>query len=105
MRCSRGKSTATPKTADGAVEMMRQLKVARDTAVKARTTAMNTLKQIIINVPPVLREPLQDFRTGPRHALRRTSTGSARHPHRLREAHAPVPRPSLAGPRRRNCDT
>ena len=54
-----GQATATPKTADGAVEMMRQLKVARDTAVKARTTAMNTLKQIIINVPPVLREPLQ----------------------------------------------
>ena len=31
-----GQSTATPKTADGAVEMMRQLKIARDTAVKAR---------------------------------------------------------------------
>ena len=30
-----GQSTAIPKTADGAVEMMRQLKVARDTAVKA----------------------------------------------------------------------
>ena len=39
-----GQATATPKTADGAVEMIRQLKVARDTAVKARTAAMNTLK-------------------------------------------------------------
>jgi len=38
-----GQSTAIPKTADGAVEMMRQLKIARDTAVKARTTAMITL--------------------------------------------------------------
>ena len=28
-----GQSPATPKTADGAVEMMRQLKIARDTAV------------------------------------------------------------------------
>ena len=37
-----GQSTASPKTADGAVEMMRQLKIARDTAVKARTTAMVT---------------------------------------------------------------
>ena len=46
-----GQSTATPKTADGAVEMMRQLKIARDTAVKARTTAMITLKQIVVNVP------------------------------------------------------
>ena len=51
-----GQATATPKTADGAVEMMRQLKVARDSAVKARTTAMSTLKQILVNAPPVLRE-------------------------------------------------
>ena len=54
-----GQATATPKTADGAVEMMRQLKVARESAVKARTTAMSTLKQILVNAPPVLREPLQ----------------------------------------------
>ena len=40
-----GQSTAIPKTADGAVEMMRHLKVARRTAVKARTSAMITLKQ------------------------------------------------------------
>ena len=39
-----GQSTAIPKTADGAVEMIRQLKITRDTAMKARTTAMNTLK-------------------------------------------------------------
>ena len=34
-----GQSTAIPKTADGAVEMIRQLKITRDTAMKARTTA------------------------------------------------------------------
>ena len=54
-----GQSTAIPKTADGAVEMMRQLKVARDSAVKARTTAMNTLKQIVVHAPPRRREALQ----------------------------------------------
>ena len=54
-----GQSTAIPKTADGAIEMMRQLKVARDSAVKARTTAMNTLKQIVVHAPPRLREALQ----------------------------------------------
>ena len=54
-----GQSTATPKTADGAVEMMRQLKIARDTAVKARTTAMVTLKQIVVNAPSDVREALQ----------------------------------------------
>ena len=54
-----GQSTAIPKTADGAVEMMRQLKVARDSAVKARTTAMNTLKPIVVHAPPRRREALQ----------------------------------------------
>ena len=53
-----GQSTAIPKTADGAVEMMRQLTITRDTAVKARTTAMHTLKQIVVNAPPHLREAL-----------------------------------------------
>ena len=53
-----GQSTATPKTADGVVEMMRQLKIARDTAVKARTAAMITLKQLVVHAPPQLREAL-----------------------------------------------
>ena len=56
-----GQSTAIPQTADGAVEMMRQLKITRDTAVKARTMAMNTLKQIIVHAPPVLREAFHDL--------------------------------------------
>ena len=53
-----GQSTAIPKTADGAVEMIRQLKITRDTAMKARTTAMITLKQIVVHAPPPLREAL-----------------------------------------------
>ena len=53
-----GQSTAIPKTADGAVEMMRQLKITRDTAVKARTTAMNTLKQIVVHAPAGVSEIL-----------------------------------------------
>ena len=56
-----GQSTAIPKPADGVVEMMRQLKITRDTAVKARTTAMNTLKQIVVHASPVLREALHDL--------------------------------------------
>ena len=54
-----GQATATPKTADGTVEMIRQVKVAKDIAVKARTAAMISLKQIIVNAPPELREELQ----------------------------------------------
>lgn len=54
-----GQATAIPKSADGAVEMIRQVKVAKDVAVKARTAAMISLKQILVNAPPELREELQ----------------------------------------------
>jgi transposase len=54
-----GTATASPKSADGVVEMIRQVKVAKDTAVKARTSAMITLKALIVNVHPELREELQ----------------------------------------------
>ena len=69
-----GQSTATPKTADGVVEMMRQLKIVRDTAVKARTAAMITLKPLVVHAPPQLREALQartDHRRLTRCAARR----------------------------------
>jgi transposase len=53
-----GTATATPKTADGTVEMLRQLKIARDSAVKARTQAMIALKALVVTAPAELREPL-----------------------------------------------
>ena len=53
-----GTSTAIPKTADGLVEMIRQVKVARDTARKGRTSAIITLKALIVNTPAKLRESL-----------------------------------------------
>jgi len=54
-----GIATAVPKTADGAAEMVRQIKVARDTAVKAKTAAIITLKALIVNAPGELREALE----------------------------------------------
>lgn len=54
-----GQSTAIPKTGDGQAEMIRQVKIARDTAVKAKTSAIITLKQIVVNAPPELREELE----------------------------------------------
>jgi len=54
-----GVATAVPKTADGAAEMVRQIKVARDTAVKARSAAIITLKTLIVNAPGELREALE----------------------------------------------
>lgn len=72
-----GSAAAVPKSADGVCEMIRQVKIARDTAVKARTQALITLKCIVVNAPAELREqlaPLSDkalldrcasFRRGP----------------------------------------
>ncbi|WP_406230385.1 IS110 family transposase [Nocardia sp. NBC_01009] len=54
-----GYADATPKTADGVVEMIRQIKVAKDVAVKARAAAMISLKSILVNAPDELREQLQ----------------------------------------------
>ena len=53
-----GLATAVPKSADGAAEMVRQIKIARDTAVKAKSAAIIALKTLIVNAPGELREAL-----------------------------------------------
>ncbi len=53
-----GQTTASPKSGDSVVEMIRHLKVARDTAVKARTQAMQTMKAVIVSAPDAQREDL-----------------------------------------------
>ena len=53
-----GQATARPKTQTGSSEMIRHLKIARDTAVKSRSQAMVTLKTLIINAPADLRDAL-----------------------------------------------
>ncbi|RYZ28139.1 MAG: IS110 family transposase [Propionibacteriaceae bacterium] len=54
-----GQARAVPKNADGTVEMIRLVKVAKDVAVKARTSAMISLKSVLVNAPAELREQLQ----------------------------------------------
>lgn len=51
-----GHADASPKSGDGEVEMIRHLKIARDTALKSRTQAMVTLKTLLVNAPQGLRE-------------------------------------------------
>ncbi|WP_157253577.1 IS110 family transposase [Nonomuraea typhae] len=51
-------ATAIAKTGDGAVEMIRMLKVARDSAVKARTQAINQLRAVLVRADPGLRDAL-----------------------------------------------
>ncbi len=50
-----GDASVTPKTGDGPVEALRQLRVARSGAVKARTAAANQLHSLIDTAPRVLR--------------------------------------------------
>ena len=60
-----GSIMAVPKTADGQIEALRLLKIARDTAVKAQTTAMITLKATLVTASDQLRaelEPLTDHK-------------------------------------------
>ena len=48
-----------PKLRDGRVEAIRALRVARSSAVKARTQATNQIKSLIVTGPPQLREQLR----------------------------------------------
>lgn len=53
-----GKATAIPKTQSGAAESMRAVLVARRSAVKARTQAINQIRALLISAPQELRERL-----------------------------------------------
>ena len=79
-----GTATAIPKAGDGDAEMIpSMLKMARDSAVKAQTKAINQIRAILIgNAPTPLREELTGLTTGQllnrRAALPRT-TGPDHH--------------------------
>lgn len=54
-----GTATTLPKTADGPVEMIRVLHITRETAVKARTQAINQLRALVVTAPLELAERLR----------------------------------------------
>jgi transposase len=54
-----GEATALPKAGTGQVEMIRCLRVARATAMKARTQAINAIKALLVTAPAELREQLR----------------------------------------------
>jgi transposase len=58
-----GEATGTPKAQNGTVEMTRALRVARQTAVKARTQAINAIKALLVTAPVELRERLDSLPT------------------------------------------
>lgn len=51
-----GRATGIPKSRDGVVEAVRVLRVARRSAVKARTQAMNQIRNLLVSAPAMLRE-------------------------------------------------
>ncbi len=51
-----GRATGIPKNRDGAVEAVRVLRIARRSAVKARTQAMNQIRGLLVSAPAILRE-------------------------------------------------
>jgi transposase len=59
-----GEARAIPKQTGGIVESIRQLRVARESAVKARTAALNQLKDLVVTAPAELREQLAGAKTG-----------------------------------------
>jgi transposase len=58
-----GRATAIAKTSDGPVEMVRMLKLAKDSAVKARTQAINQLKAVLVSADAGLRDSLAGLTT------------------------------------------
>ena len=53
-----GVADATPKSGEGEVEMIRMFKSTKDSAVKARTQAINQMKVLVVTAPARLREHL-----------------------------------------------
>jgi transposase len=53
-----GQATAVAKDGDGSVEMIRMFTMAKDSAIKARTQAINQLKAVLIRAEPDLRDSL-----------------------------------------------
>jgi transposase len=58
-----GSATGVPKRRDGRVEAIRALRVARSSAVKARSQATNQIKALIISGPAELRQQLRHLPT------------------------------------------
>ncbi len=58
-----GESSAVPKDTSGVVEAIRQLKVAKEGALKARAAALVQLRDLIVTAPADLREALSRRKT------------------------------------------
>ncbi len=53
-----GRATAIAKAGDGEVEMLRMFKLAKASAIKSRSQAINQLKAVLVRADPALRESM-----------------------------------------------
>ncbi|WP_433200209.1 IS110 family transposase [Dactylosporangium sp. CS-047395] len=51
-----GRATTLAKSSDGPVEMLRMFRLAKDSATKSRTQAINQLKAVLVRADPALRD-------------------------------------------------
>lgn len=58
-----GVADAIPESGEGEVKMIRMLKSIKDSAVKARTQAINQIKALVVTAPSELREALDGLTT------------------------------------------
>ena len=93
-----GQATATAKAGDGPVGMIRMFKLAKASAIKARTQAINQLKAVLVGADPVLREKLSGLSSTL--LVRRCAeldAGASGSPNRLPlSAHMPLTGPDFA---------
>src|SRR5690349_5763317 len=113
-----GQASATAKTSDGNVEMLRLFKLAKSSAIKSRTQTINQLKSVLIGADPDRMAHEASFAalcgTSPVEASsgktsrRRLNRGGNRHANsalymivvtRLRWCHAPAPTCNAASPK------
>ena len=100
IRCCRGsrQPSRRPPT-----EMVRQIKIARDTAVKARSAAIITLKSLIVNASDALRESLDPLTDRNSSTVARRSPGDILDPtasakHSLRDRSQALAHPGSGHP-------
>ena len=72
-----GDATAFPKAGDGPVEALRQLRLARTGAMKARTAAANQLHSVCDTAPDEIRAQLRGSDAHAARSRSRRATGPA----------------------------
>ena len=98
-----GVADATPKSGVGEVEMIRMLKSAKDSAVKARTQAFNQMKALTAHLPsPAAGVPQREYDCCPGLCPQKLPARPPGQPHRSGQACPSFPGPPLPSTQQRD---